>query len=70
MILILKDRHLDIKMSILKRKHIDATEVIVSTIVNFNNTLGKIYMFIITPFHRLVMMRLMSNIIKKIPILG
>ena len=65
MILTLNDRHLNIKMSILKRKHTDETEVIVSTIVNFNNKLGKVYMFIISPFHRLVMMRLMNNILNK-----
>ncbi len=65
MILILNDRHLNIKMSILKRKHTDETEVIVSTIVNFNNKLGNVYMFIISPFHRLVMMRLINNILNK-----
>ncbi|MBA3537162.1 MAG: DUF2867 domain-containing protein [Tatlockia sp.] len=65
MILTLNDRYLNIKMSILKRKHTDETEVIVSTVVNFNNKLGKVYMFIISPFHRLVMMRLMNNILNK-----
>jgi len=65
MILILNDRHLNIKMSILKRKYADKTEVIVSTIVNFNNKLGSVYMFIISPFHRLVMMRLMNNVLNK-----
>ena len=65
MILTLNDRHLNIKMSVLKLKHTDETEVIVSTIVNFNNKLGNVYMFIISPFHRMVMMRLMNNILNK-----
>jgi hypothetical protein len=65
MILTLNDKHLNIKMAILKRKHTNKIEVIVSTIVNFNNKLGKIYMFIISPFHRLVIMRLMNNILYK-----
>ncbi len=65
MILKLNDRHLNIKMSILKRRHTDETEVIVSTIVTFNNKLGNVYMFIISPFHGLVMKRLMDNIIIK-----
>lgn len=65
MVLKLNDKHLNIKMSILKRKHNDETEVIVSTLVNFNNKLGNVYMFIISPFHRLVMRRLMKNMLKK-----
>lgn len=63
MILILKDKHLDIKISIFKYENVSSTDVIVSTIVNFHNYVGKIYMFIIAPFHRMVVKRLMKNII-------
>ena len=60
MILQQKDKHLDIKLSILIHED---TDIIVSTIVNFNNLLGKIYMFIIAPLHKIIVKRLMKNII-------
>jgi len=66
MILKLNDKHLNILMSILLRRQHDKTEVIVSTAVNYNNMLGSIYMMVIAPFHRRVIMRLMSIIQGKV----
>lgn len=64
MILILKDNHLDIKLSVMKAGDIIKNQIFVSTVVNYNNLLGNIYMFFITPFHKIVVKRLMNNIIK------
>lgn len=62
MILVLNDKHLDIKLSILKSK-VSKNQIFVSTLVNFNNLLGKIYMVFVTPFHKIVVKRLMKNIV-------
>ncbi|MCE2706180.1 MAG: DUF2867 domain-containing protein [Proteobacteria bacterium] len=65
MTLILNDKHLDIKMSILNRydNNSQKNTVIISTLVYFNNFLGRFYMLIITPFHKIVVKRLLSNIL-------
>ena len=50
----LKDKHLDFRGSILIREEDDTTKVFFSTIVKFNNIFGKMYFFLITRFHRLI----------------
>lgn len=63
MILIQNDKHLNIKLSILKGEDDNSQSTItVSTIVNFNNFFGRTYMFIIKPFHKMVVKRLLRNI--------
>lgn len=62
MILMQNDKHLDIKLSILKCEDNNQASIIVSTIVNFHNSFGKMYMFIIKPFHKMIVKRLLSNI--------
>jgi hypothetical protein len=44
------DRHLDFRVSVLRTSH----EVTVTTVVHCHNLLGRTYLFIIAPFHRLV----------------
>jgi Protein of unknown function (DUF2867) len=52
------DRHLDFRVSVLlrSRQHLgdDATFVVVSTVVHCHNRLGRLYIFVIAPFHRLI----------------
>ena len=64
MILILNDKHLDIKMSILRIKESIPNEncIAVSTLVVFNNLIGRFYMGLIRPFHEIIVKRLMKNI--------
>ena len=50
----LKDKHLDSRFSILIRQENGITKVSLTTIVKINNILGKVYFFLITPFHRLI----------------
>lgn len=63
MILILNDKHLDIKVSIFINESFEEKTIIFSTLVKFNNFCGKAYMFIITPFHKVIVKRLMRNIV-------
>ena len=58
----LKDKHLDFRFSILIREEDGITKIYLRTIVKLNNILGKIYFFLITPFHRLII----SNILKRL----
>ena len=50
----LKDKHLDFRFSILIRQEDGITKVSLNTIVKINNIFGKVYFFLITPFHRLI----------------
>ena len=61
----LKDKHLDFRVSILIRKE-GTTEVFFSTIVKFNNIFGKMYFFLIAPFHRLIIPSTLKRLCIKI----
>ncbi len=54
------DRHLNFRVSILKRNN----EVVLGTLVKYNNTAGKIYMAIIMPFHKLIVKTMLANAVK------
>jgi len=54
------DKHLNFRVSILR---IDE-EVMVSTFVKYNNLFGKIYMFLIMPFHQMIVIAMMKNYVK------
>ena len=58
----LKDKHLDSRFSILIRQEDGITKVSLTTIVKNNNIFGKVYFFLITPFHRLIV----PNILKRL----
>ena len=61
----LKDKHLDFRVSILIREE-GTTEVFFSTIVKFNNIFGKMYFFLIAPFHRLIIPSTLKRLCIKI----
>jgi hypothetical protein len=50
------DRHLDFRASVLQRASGDgqARELVATTAVHCHNLLGRVYLFVISPFHRLV----------------
>ena len=50
----LKDKHLDFRFSIFIWQKEGITKVSLSTIVKINNIFGWIYIFLIKPFHRLI----------------
>jgi hypothetical protein len=55
------NKHLDFRLSVLKARDGDARSVVVSTICSVHNVFGKIYLFLIVPFHRNGVRSLMSN---------
>ena len=44
------DKHLDFRVSVLRR----SGDIVVTTVVHCHNLLGRVYLALITPFHRLV----------------
>ena len=62
----LKDKHLDFRVSILIREEEDTTKVYFSTIVKYNNIFGKMYFFLIAPFHRLIIPSTLKRLCIKI----
>lgn len=41
-------------------------ELRITTAVNYNNTLGKLYFSIIKPFHRIIILSILKNIEQKL----
>lgn len=54
------DAHLNFRASIFNSRE-DAYNIKVTTVVQFNNLTGKIYMFVVKPFHRLVVKQMLKN---------
>ena len=48
-------------MSVLKARDGEAASVVVSTVCTVHNVFGKIYLFLIAPFHRNGVQLLMAN---------
>jgi hypothetical protein len=59
------DKHLDFRVSIhriIKKE----TTVSISTLVQYNNWFGKLYFFVVKPFHKIVVKSLIRKAAKKI----
>ncbi|NRA85965.1 MAG: DUF2867 domain-containing protein [Rhizobiales bacterium] len=63
-ILVIKDTHLDLKISIL-RTDIDlvngTSTIAVSDVIHTHNLLGKIYLFFILPMHKLIVKKMLND---------
>lgn len=57
-----QDKHLDFALSFYLNKHKEKYELKLITIVQINNTFGKIYFFLIKPFHKLIMPLIVKRI--------
>ena len=62
----LNDKHLDFRFAIFIRNEKYKTKIYLTTIVKINNLLGKIYFFLITPFHRLIIPIILKKVSKSI----
>ncbi|WP_425996005.1 DUF2867 domain-containing protein [Caulobacter sp. DWR1-3-2b1] len=54
-------KHLDFRVSVLRHRQGGRTHVIVTTVVKTHNLFGRCYLFLIKPFHRYGVKRLMSD---------
>ena len=48
------DKHLDVKVSVCKVTLGERKSIAVSTVVHVHNALGKVYMFLIAPVHKII----------------
>jgi hypothetical protein len=48
------DRHLDVRISVAKQDSPTCTIASVSTVVHVHNLMGRVYMFFVTPAHRII----------------
>jgi hypothetical protein len=55
------NKHMDFRLSVLKATDDGTTSVVVSTICTVHNLFGRIYLFVIVPFHRSGVRSLMRN---------
>ena len=55
------NKHLNFRLSVLKVLDGDKANVIVTTICTVQNLSGKLYLFLVVPFHRYGVRKLMSN---------
>lgn len=60
------DRHLDFQASFRLVKGPDVDQLYCTTVVRFNNVFGKIYFFVIKPFHRLIIRTSLQQLKKKL----
>ncbi|WP_298858447.1 DUF2867 domain-containing protein [uncultured Sulfitobacter sp.] len=55
------DRHLDFRIIVDRSKGAQAFRLRATTLVNRHNALGRIYIAIITPFHRMIVRSVLKN---------
>jgi hypothetical protein len=55
------NKHMDLRLSVLKVPDGDRTTVVVSTICTVHNLSGKLYLFFVVPLHRYGVRKLMAN---------
>ena len=56
--------HMDFCLSVLKVRKGDAADVVVSTVCAVHNVFGRIYLFLIVPFHRAGVQRLLARAVQ------
>jgi Protein of unknown function (DUF2867) len=61
LILGLDDKHLNFRVSVLRSAQDGIEKVTVSTVVELNNLLGRAYLFVIKPFHKLIVRSILQN---------
>jgi len=55
------DKHLNFRVSVLKEQKGQDYNVLVTTVVEYVNTFGKVYMNLINPFHKLIVKRMVKQ---------
>ena len=59
------DKHLDFRLSVLKQGSGEAMFVTVSTVCRTHNWFGRLYLFVIVPFHKWGVQRLMARAVQE-----
>lgn len=64
----LDDKHLDFRIWLAVRDKADGTEVWTSTLVRFNGASGRVYLFVIMPFHKLLVRHMLRRALRLLAI--
>jgi hypothetical protein len=59
------DKHLDFRIWISIQPSLKGSEVTISTLVKINNLFGRVYLFIIMPFHKLLTRSLLERAVNR-----
>lgn len=59
------DKHLDFRVSVQRLAQAIPNKVVVTTLVQYNNWFGKVYFFLIRPFHQLGVSISIKNAVKE-----
>ena len=65
-VLLLSDKHLDAYMSVHVESREEHKTISVITLVNFSNRLGRIYFFVIRPFHGVIVKNMLKRAFNKV----
>jgi hypothetical protein len=57
------NKHLDFRLSVLKEKNGETTSAVISTVYTTHNAFGRLYLFLIIPFHKWGVQRLILRAI-------
>ncbi|MDO8612377.1 MAG: DUF2867 domain-containing protein [Dehalococcoidia bacterium] len=60
------DRHLNFRASILIQRGPARSYAVVTTVVHFNNWLGRAYFIVVRPFHRLIVSSMLRNLLRQL----
>ncbi|MDP9236450.1 MAG: DUF2867 domain-containing protein [Chloroflexota bacterium] len=60
------DRHLDFRASMLVQRDAARPSAVLTTVVHFNNGLGRAYFFVVRPFHRAIVTSLLRNVARRL----
>jgi hypothetical protein len=60
------DRHLDFRVSVLVQRGAVRSSAVLTTVVRFNNGLGRAYFFVVRPFHRLIVTSMLRNLVGRV----
>jgi hypothetical protein len=58
------NKHMDFRLSVLKARSGEAADVVVTTVCSVHNLFGRIYLFLIVPFHRTGVQGLLSRAVQ------
>lgn len=59
-----KDKHLDFRVSVFLQENSGTSTVYLSTLVLFNNVWGRVYFFLVKPFHRVMVKSILTRLEK------
>jgi hypothetical protein len=62
------DRHIDFRASMLVQRDASRSSAVLTTVVHFNNSLGRAYFFVVRPFHRLIVTSLLRNVTHRLSV--